>query len=592
MTGTRRGMAIVRVPTKGETGHEECAAVPMEEPQPQPWWHAGSTIKKVNSLSKCNTGTACVQDPLRSNQGGDLDRCDEMKTKDEVPICFGNSRLREYDSGYEACKPLNFITDIDKAAAQAPATYGRKRRHARERKAMQDIRTSDDVLPSYGSSGSHAEYDTRAAMVHASNGTTLLRWTTAARTRAACGRSADEWSCTRCAKNETRTRRRLRVAVTTGRDVYNRGAATGHVESRTTSLDETAAQARAAHGRRRRRSHARLGLDAQDARKDVEAAHKRCPIVVYLGGPNQQRGDVLSGPTGGRVARNLRSKLQSRNSRDGPMAPAQDDGWGRVQIVSTRHLCLGFHSGRLANSEVDGSLMDVLLPGRKAGLIGCPIIPPEFSQNLVLLNRKQNGLAQRSRQWLSSLLEKKASHQSGNGWKPSVWPDIVKAMAAANPGTEPQKDMTVKSKLEYMRLGPAYIFVAKFSGTGWDAEDNTQQIYIKDFIPTHGKKYAQCFKIPCPYYIELDTLFDGMKNHATGEHVIHLGCKQSKQLKRSNDSNKENLPQQDTSATTPLLTDTNPRTPMVDLTAMTNKEVEAGLGTGEPYNDELSLVCR
>ncbi|KAJ7731926.1 hypothetical protein DFH07DRAFT_968592 [Mycena maculata] len=139
-----------------------------------------------------------------------------------------------------------------------------------------------------------------------------------------------------------------------------------------------------------------------------------------------------------------------------------------------------------------------------------------------------------------------------------------------------------------------YLFVEKFSGTGWDAEDkhatNTEE-YIKDFQATHGKKYERCFKTPCPYYSKLNTLFDGMKNRATGEHIVHLGPrKQSgKQSRSRDDSNKENPLQQDTSAATPPLTDTNPRTPMVNLTVMTNEEAEAGSGIGEPYDDELSL---
>ncbi|KAJ7758191.1 hypothetical protein DFH07DRAFT_958532 [Mycena maculata] len=80
-------------------------------------------------------------------------------------------------------------------------------------------------------------------------------------------------------------------------------------------------------------------------------------------------------------------------------------------------------------------------------------------------------------------------------------------------------------------------------------------------------------------------LINGMKNRAMGEHVVHLGCKQSKQSKRSDNSNKENSSQQDT---TPPLTDTKPRTPMVDIMAMPTEEAEAGSGK-ELYNDKLLL---
>jgi hypothetical protein len=38
----------------------------------------------------------------------------------------------------------------------------------------------------------------------------------------------------------------------------------------------------------------------------------------------------------------------------------------------------------------------------------------------------------------------------------------------------------------------------------------------------HGKKYARCFKKPCPFYTELDELYAGLKNRATGENVVHL----------------------------------------------------------------------
>jgi hypothetical protein len=50
---------------------------------------------------------------------------------------------------------------------------------------------------------------------------------------------------------------------------------------------------------------------------------------------------------------------------------------------------------------------------------------------------------------LNTLLEKKSSHQSGNGWKPSVWPDVVKAVQLVNPNAMPAKDQTkVMSKLD------------------------------------------------------------------------------------------------------------------------------------------------
>ncbi|KAJ7669155.1 hypothetical protein B0H17DRAFT_1142203 [Mycena rosella] len=51
-----------------------------------------------------------------------------------------------------------------------------------------------------------------------------------------------------------------------------------------------------------------------------------------------------------------------------------------------------------------------------------------------------------------------------------------------------------------------YLFVQKYSGTGWDDvakhATNTAE-YVEDFAKTHGKKYAKCFKDPCPCYTEL-----------------------------------------------------------------------------------------
>ncbi|KAJ7334965.1 hypothetical protein DFH08DRAFT_965698 [Mycena albidolilacea] len=131
---------------------------------------------------------------------------------------------------------------------------------------------------------------------------------------------------------------------------------------------------------------------------------------------------------------------------------------------------------------------------------------------------------------LNTLLEKKSSHQSGNGWKPSGWPDVVKAVQLVNPNAIPAKDQTkVMSKLDDLKnILTLYLFVEKFSGTGWDEEEkhavNTSE-YIKDFLTTHGKDYARCFKKSCLFYSELNELYDSLKNCATGEHVVHFPCK-------------------------------------------------------------------
>ncbi|KAJ7824201.1 hypothetical protein B0H14DRAFT_3729015 [Mycena olivaceomarginata] len=106
-------------------------------------------------------------------------------------------------------------------------------------------------------------------------------------------------------------------------------------------------------------------------------------------------------------------------------------------------------------------------------------------------------------------------------------PDVVKAVHAANPDANPPKDQTkLISKLEDLKKTfELYLFVEKFSGSGWDEDEkhasNTPE-YIEDFIKVHGKKYARCFKKACPFYQELDELYDGFRNRATGEHVVHF----------------------------------------------------------------------
>jgi hypothetical protein len=41
---------------------------------------------------------------------------------------------------------------------------------------------------------------------------------------------------------------------------------------------------------------------------------------------------------------------------------------------------------------------------------------------------------------LDGLIDKKTTHQSGNGWKPTIWPEIVALVQAANPAADPKKD--------------------------------------------------------------------------------------------------------------------------------------------------------
>ncbi|KAJ7859010.1 hypothetical protein B0H14DRAFT_3446859, partial [Mycena olivaceomarginata] len=88
---------------------------------------------------------------------------------------------------------------------------------------------------------------------------------------------------------------------------------------------------------------------------------------------------------------------------------------------------------------------------------------------------------------LTTLLDKKPTHQSANGWKPTVWPDVVKAVRLADPEAKPAKDQAkVTSKMNDLKeIFELYLFVEKFSGTGWDDEEkhavNMAQ-YIEDFL--------------------------------------------------------------------------------------------------------------
>ncbi|KAJ7304612.1 hypothetical protein DFH08DRAFT_976600 [Mycena albidolilacea] len=126
---------------------------------------------------------------------------------------------------------------------------------------------------------------------------------------------------------------------------------------------------------------------------------------------------------------------------------------------------------------------------------------------------------------LSKLVERKSTHQSSNRWKSTVWPDVVKVVHAVNLDADPPKDqMKLISKLEDKTF-ELYLFVEKFSSSGWDEDEkhasNTPE-YIKDFIKVHGKKYVRCFKKVCPFYQELNELYNGFRNRATGEDVVHF----------------------------------------------------------------------
>ncbi|KAJ7931946.1 hypothetical protein B0H13DRAFT_1857365 [Mycena leptocephala] len=55
---------------------------------------------------------------------------------------------------------------------------------------------------------------------------------------------------------------------------------------------------------------------------------------------------------------------------------------------------------------------------------------------------------------LDGLIAKKSTHQSGNGFKPTVWAKIVKDVHAANPDARKKKDqMKCISKLNCLQKG-------------------------------------------------------------------------------------------------------------------------------------------
>ncbi|KAJ7054815.1 hypothetical protein C8F01DRAFT_1161467, partial [Mycena amicta] len=148
-----------------------------------------------------------------------------------------------------------------------------------------------------------------------------------------------------------------------------------------------------------------------------------------------------------------------------------------------------------------------------------------------------------NRALLTCLLENKATQQSGNGWKPPVWPLVVAAVNLVRDQSISECTTTqCQNRNSYLKTTfEAYCLVAGYSGTGWDDElkhcvatDNFQATFFAMYDQT---KYQKCFTTPCPYYEELDKVYDGAKNKATGENVVT-----GRRLKRKSnrDGDKEN----------------------------------------------------
>ncbi|KAJ7816566.1 hypothetical protein B0H14DRAFT_3148567 [Mycena olivaceomarginata] len=192
---------------------------------------------------------------------------------------------------------------------------------------------------------------------------------------------------------------------------------------------------------------------------------------------------------------------------------------------------------------------------------------------------------------LDGLIDKKSTHQSGNGWKSTVWPGIVALVQAANPAADPKKyQAKCVSKSNYLQkcLGQ-YLFVKKYSGVGWDDEQNHATAtaeFIEKFIKANGPKYTKCFKKPCPFYTKLNELFDGLVNKATGEHVVHLGGDKRESGKKSNAPKKALA----------LATEEKSVAPLGDDSEKENDVVEVDKGEGGSkakgravFDDELSM---
>ncbi|KAJ7184996.1 hypothetical protein C8R46DRAFT_1026818 [Mycena filopes] len=187
--------------------------------------------------------------------------------KDEVPTCSSNYGSREYESTNGARRTLNDVTDVDKAAAQAPTANGRERRRARKREATRHMK--------------HA---------------TVTRLVRRVRYDGGCG-----------ARNRTTTLRGTTAA---------RASCLWMKESGTTSLDEAAARAshlwtRApAHTRRERKS----GYGACKERNDIAGRGSRTSKLPV--DEMAQQESVAAPTTGLMQGHNPRTLCGARNNNE------------------------------------------------------------------------------------------------------------------------------------------------------------------------------------------------------------------------------------------------------------------------------------
>ncbi|KAJ7483107.1 hypothetical protein B0H11DRAFT_2279890 [Mycena galericulata] len=197
---------------------------------------------------------------------------------------------------------------------------------------------------------------------------------------------------------------------------------------------------------------------------------------------------------------------------------------------------------------------------------------------------------------LSTLSEMKETHMSGNGFKPQVWAPVVIKVNEASPEVNPKKDkQKCMNKLSYLKkIYDLYVFVQKFSGSGWDDEakhaTNTED-YIQDFVKTYGDEYSRCFKSPCPYWIDLDSLYHNNINKATGANVEHLGKRKRTTRKKNSNTSVSNA----TAATPNASSSTHaPRTPLdpISTNLSTNGATPTQTGAAadeSTFDDELDV---
>ncbi|KAJ7026447.1 hypothetical protein C8F04DRAFT_1190509 [Mycena alexandri] len=183
---------------------------------------------------------------------------------------------------------------------------------------------------------------------------------------------------------------------------------------------------------------------------------------------------------------------------------------------------------------------------------------------------------------LDALEELKATNMSGNGFKPQVWAKVVPKVAAVNPDPTTQKDKTqCMGKLSYLKkISVLYIFVRRFTGTGWNDEDkhatNTKD-YIEEFTKTPLDPWQGIYPLfhhSLPILDEARCPLRWYGQQATGDNVVHLPTKQRRSRKRPD------------AATTPSTSLSTSRVPFQPIASGSNN----GAGDTSISDDDITLV--